>query len=391
MNRTVALLLLLLVVTNGAWLIFSDRPSEPAEPRPDERSVREEEMAATITRLKEQLARYEPAETVPVAEPATPRSEPAARPRSGPTPEERKAQAERWAAANTQATKWAADLKQIEDPSIRARALDEIRAALSGTDEDAALPAFLALCRSWGVEYDRESVRPLVAPWLQHENSQTRAFAIQTLSATGAHRESLGLVLPLVSDPSPDVLKVLPGALLVMTEYRPDEATGRAIVRLLSHEDRQVRRAAISMMERVRTPTPDMEARLVELTTDEDPSTRRQSLFALGQLGTKSDRVVDVLLPHLDAADWNSRLVAYRGLTRGVPDSSKRKVADAVVRVAPKLPDHNNLMMCFRILNECGDETHVEAMRKLSTNPMLSDTLRSRLDRWLADLERRVR
>ena len=397
MNRTSMLLLFLLVASNLAWLAFGSGPPEPADrppppppaadsaPPPGEPTVREREMASEIADLRERLAHHE--EPAEVARPEAAPVERSVRIRADVDEE---ARAKLLVRAGEISKRWFADLKQIDDASLRARAIEEVRVALTSDDEAERLAALWSLGAAGSVEFDRASFRPLVTPQLESEVPAIRLAAVRALAATEAGSEGIPHVLPLLADDDPEVLKGLARALVRLSNYRPDPEAATALVRLLSHSDHTVVLAAIDALKYVRELPPGLEDKLVEIATSKDYSTSQRALYALGGTSKKSERVIDLLLPHLGADNWNARLVAYQSLTGGVPESAKKKVADAAVRAAPKLPDYNNLLMIFRILNACGDASHLEEMERLANNPMLSESVRKNVERWLEDFRRKV-
>jgi len=281
-------------------------------------------------------------------------------------------------------------MKQTDDPGRRARAIDGLAVALGGVGEAEHLAALWILNATWEVDYDRSIYPELVLPFVRSGNPHLRGAAARALAATGAGAEFLEDVLPLAADREWKVRQSMAHVLIKLSGYRPDEPTSLALVRLLGDSNPQVLMKTLSSLERMRVLHDGVESKLLEMAGSGEEYIRRRSLSALGSLPRKSDRVLEVLLSYLENEDYNERRHAYHGLRENIPETSKRRVARAVVEAIRRRPTHNDLNQCFRILEGCADERDVEAIEEVAANPMLSESVRGSLRRWIESLRRQI-
>jgi HEAT repeat protein len=386
MNRTVALLMFLLIATNAAWFIHSAKGPVPevAAPMPapaalEEAAEREREFRTEIGRLNDRVMELEGG-----VHEATPR-------RSKP---EKTAEEKARVAASIEARKlkkrWVADMEQIEDPALRDQVISGlVNALISGTEAE-RLAALWTLCATFEVDYDRSVFPPLVLPSLRSGNHHFRSAAARALAATKAGPDYIDAVLSLVPDQSPEVRGATAYALLRLSAYRPDEKVSRALVLLLHDENTSVQLNTFAFVERMNSLPEEIEAKLLYIAENAERNIRPRALGVLARVPQKSERVLTLFLSRLADENHEFRTGAYRAFGEKTPDEVKRRVADAVLVTMRKYPTYNDINQCTRILYSCGDASDLPALESIAGNPMLSKNVGQSLNRWLERFRKQV-
>jgi HEAT repeats len=388
MNRTSAFLCVLLVGSNVAWLVSREAPVPPDAP--ERSALREREDMTRVRELESEVAELEGRlrdreEQGRTQAPAAP----AAGTRTGPVPPEKPVMS--LSGSGELGDGWLADLQQITDPARRSRALAEMEAALVGTDPARRHAALSALCRSRGVDYDRAPYVSSVRLSLEHENPVIRALAASALAGISQDAESLELVRRLLRDESPVVRRSIAGALIHMSGSRPSEQVYGDLSALLADRDSGVVRQTISILQFVRNEVSSgVDARLIAFASGEDRRLARAALSTLGALPMKSEAVTNLLLERLESKEHNARGTGYRGLHRGVPAALHSRVADAALKVMWRVPKHNDVSQCFRLLHAYGDATHLAEAERFAASEMLSDQLKHNVGLMIKRLRDRL-
>ncbi|MCY2960338.1 MAG: HEAT repeat domain-containing protein [Planctomycetota bacterium] len=158
-------------------------------------------------------------------------------------------------------------------------------------------------------------------------------------------------LLKMLSDKEPEVVA---GAARILGERRALEA-GTALTKLFEKsKDKDVRRAAIEAVARIRVGDKTWVEELIALTKSEDPEVRN---LALTQLGQTSDQThLERLVAALEDTNWSTRLAALEAL-------EKMRTKESVTAIVGRMPKEEG-----RLLSE-----FAQALWRLTGQPFQED------------------
>jgi len=315
---------------------------------------------------------------------------------------------------------WNQDARQLENPTLRARALREIAEAAFDTDSARVVGALLSIRDLDLPEFHRRRFRDRVVALIASDEACLRWVAIGALRGVRAGPNSLDAILPLTRDP--DVNLRAASALAIARLFEGD-LTGRAaepLLRLLSDEHEGCVRGALRAVGTARRLPDSLAECVVELTRSEDAETRRHAIAALAGIGEKSERVVARLLelarPRY-AEHWRKAVADLGGIgdgpavdlfvgtlrdsyherrrgafmaLRGVPDAQKERAADLLLSVLEETSEPVVMSFCLDLLGLHATEKHVEPIEAWAANDALTESQRGWADGPLRRIRRRL-
>jgi hypothetical protein len=389
MNRTVTMLVVLLLASNAAWWFTrSEAPAEAnggpgrSDPRPDPAN---DKVAGLEAELKQARARIEQLETTAQRAPAEAR--PARKPEDEAARAAREKRAEQMRRAQDLAKEWKEAVLQTADLGRRTQALDAIRTALMQGDAAEIQAALLALAGVAVVDYDKAAFHALVLPQLRSEDASVRAAALYALYNTNAQPEDRAEVLRMVGDPSPEVRSRLAHVVALNHKNVIEGEAADAVLRLMDDKDQQVRRTTLSGLWGTKIDT-RVEDRFLALLVE--PGQRHDAIYCgFSTFDPKSPRVVAVLLEALTDADPNIAQRALWGLSTGVQVESRQQVADAFLRLLASRSDPRMRSECLQMLQRYGSARHVPELEVLAAQPGANAAFRQQLEQVMTQLRRR--
>jgi hypothetical protein len=367
MNRWAAVLGLLLIVSNLAWLIAWQQVGQ------SERAVPTRVVTdGQIRHLdKQQSAQDRPeAAPSPVATQVGSSGGPSpATPDAGPQPD-------RSSASKALAAEWVRDALSLLDAGKRQAALEAIRSALDGGDPVHLLAALTALPELYDLAFDRASFRPLILPWLESSDPAVKVRAAWALFAAGAESGDLERILVVVADPAPEIQAE---ATLLVRMFSKDEIVGpaaEAVLKALDTDDRHLLCEGLRGVRGGRV-SPEVEDRILAIAASPDPEVRTAAIYyALSTLAPKSEQVVDFLIEAVGSPVANDAYRAQWGLTFGVPPMSQEKVADLFLDVFSRPAAPSIRLQALRALANYGRERHADALSRFLDDPATLEALR---------------
>jgi hypothetical protein len=375
-NGLILVLAVLLLASNAAWFLsdrrLDDSPPREAPPGPAEDAV--QVMRALRTRIAELEAKRAP------AEPTEPETTPARAPARSSTAESHTAASD-W--------KWAMGLSEIHDPAKRAAAWQEMKSRLTDEERGRVISALRQLSQMRFVEFDKGAWRPLVEGRLGSEDAEVRAAAAAAMAALAESNDQLEPLLSLIDDEDLGVRKAVGEALARGSEGVLTGAVGKAFLRLLA-DDPRVARAALDASSYLKEVDPAIEARVIRLTREKKENVGTYAREFLSNLKTKSPRVAELMVTELASDDYVVRNYACAGLTSGVPDSHRKRAADAALEKMKELSHWNDHQVLLTVIVANGDSTHVDEIERFAGNPLLPEWHREQLRRYAGKLRRRL-
>ena len=236
----------------------------------------------------------------------------------------------------------------------RATALEEVRAALAGSDGERQLAALHALARVGDVEFDKASFRPLVLPYARDGSGALLSAGLFALQTTDRRPEDLELVHAAWDR---DQAAVRDWVLHLLKSYGGGKIDGRSeqiALEVLAEVDGRAVNQELNGLWGARV-GPELEARVLELARSQDRELSHGALyFGLSTFQEKSEPVVDALIAALSDSDFNNSGRALWGLGHGVPAELQPKVAAVLVDLHNSRSDPGVRASCQRIVAEYG-------------------------------------
>jgi len=284
------------------------------------------------------------------------------------------------------ANSWRSDIRQIQDPGARARALAELREALAGTDRTRLLAALGTLRVIMSVDYDKSAIHSSVEGLLQSTDPEIKRAAIGAFCATGGPQPDAHPLLALTSDPDPAIRTEVARSILSLTRETTDSSVEGVFAKLLEDKDPAIVSATLQSLRQIET-TEAVEDRLLDLA--KDPALAAEVCRSFAMKPAKSDRVVDLLLRQATSSDGNSIGDAVRGLSNGLNQDQRERAADELVRSLGSASDLSARWACFQFIESWGSQRHISTLQSLASNPMLDERSRSYIARVIAELEKK--
>ena len=249
-------------------------------------------------------------------------------------------------------------------PQKRAAALDEVRAALTGTDATRQLAALQTLQRVGDVEYDKASFRPLVLPFAREAKGPTLVAALYALFNTEHVPEDLALVHAAWERDPQGMDEVLHLLFMFGEEGRIEGRSEQIALECLAQVESQGMPGGINGLWGARV-GPALEARVLELYRSNDREVHHKAIyFGLSTFLDKGEAVVDALIETLSDPDFNNSGRALWGLGHGVPTALQPKVAAALVDLHNNRSDQYLRENCKRIVAQYGGPEYESKLLK---------------------------
>jgi hypothetical protein len=343
-------ILVALLLASNAWWIATEPEATPARASSTTEQREIDDARRRVDALAAQVASAQAAAVRP------PRDELPERPAPKRavqvlTPAEIRATAVRDMAAP-----WIAALRQLDDDALRARTLDEVRAALGDDDPvrvEAALSAFLS---AHDVRFDRAPFRPFVTDLLAATDPGIRASALWALVTLPPDPGDLDLVLPFADDPAPEVRRSAFHAIIRRCGGTLDGAAADAALRILS--DETLIDAALSSFG-VRRASAAVERRLLELYRQQERSDLVLR-FGLRAIDEPSDEVFEVLI---EAALRPGR--QQETALDAICGPRRRARWDRSAQVLLELLERGGNAYLLQKLHYIGDSRHAERLERM--------------------------
>jgi len=348
-----------------------------------------------IASLEKRLATLPPAPVSQTKETAAARPRPAATAKPGSQRAEYEAFAARYEAAKDRVEKWTKEISQINDAALKQRALDEMRKAMSSSDDKDVFSA-LATYRSVGnVEFDRVVFRPSIEGLLSHKDPELRKMALGFIAALPPDPGDLARVTAMANDTDYGVRKGVVASLFWLTKGDLTGDAGKTVLGILDRAETPSR-SLIDTMWGAQF-SPELEKKLVEFArATSQPDDEQLAYYAvyscLSTQRNKGPECVDLLLERLlDKDSYNVGGRAAWGLGYGVQPGLglEKKIADTAIKVWQNRTDsylRDGLMKCVK---SYGDESHAAAVEEIASAPAMGEQQKKELTDLAAQLRGR--
>jgi hypothetical protein len=264
--------------------------------------------------------------------------------------------------------------RQTADDALRESCIAEILAALESDRPERARIGATAVASIGSISYPRERARRALSRLLHSGDRGTVYAALLAIPATASEPNDVDRLLALTVDPSLGVRCLAVAALAY--DLRGDlaaEKVDAALRRLLSDPEPLVVRATLRALRFGRFSREIMD-RLLELAQAPEP--HPEAIQTLATLDPKPEAAVEALLDALEGPDLELNHAAVHGVRRGIPDSSRRRVADAFARVVFVRTSHPNIVESIEMIERFGDASHVPALERIASSPGLPEVQR---------------
>jgi hypothetical protein len=306
--------------------------------------------------------------------------------------EEQRRRREAFAAQNAQRARvqaWVEAVQQIGDEAARARALDELEAALSGTDPALQLAACQALTACGQVQYDKARFRPLVRPLAETAHGALRVSALYALLNTVHEPADRALALALADDPSEEARVSGPHLVASFHDNVLTGEAGGAVLRLFRGSTYAQRRQMLSGLWGARI-APELESYLLELSRSSDPNDQYDAMYyALSTLPEKSEAVVARLIEFTPSTDPNRYQRALWGLSYGVAPAQSPLVAEAARALFDARSDEYVQSKCLGLLGQHAGPELEPWLAAIAADARRPESVRSAAAEALAALQSR--
>jgi hypothetical protein len=231
----------------------------------------------------------------------------------------------REARAREIAKPWIEQGMQIGDVEMRDAAIEEIRQAMSGEDEEEAYAGLLAFLALHERDFEKESFRPLVMKFLDAEDPAQRRTAWYALFQAGARDEDLP---SLWEEAEKGEMESISHLLTMWEKHDLTGKSGEVVATLLESEDRKVCKGALNGIWGAKLSS-GLEERVIQLVQGEDRQMAYDAVYyALSTQANKSENSVEVLLAVVsDPEAGQAATRAAWGLNQGVPPELHERVA----------------------------------------------------------------
>ena len=263
---------------------------------------------------------------------------------------------------------------QRNDPDLCQKSLAKLGELLS---QDASIDeqktALATLNSVASVKFDRGPLRSQVLPLLKSKDDHVRMLAVRALRSVEAGPDELAHVVPLATDPSPEVRKLVASALVTMGKREHGDQIVPALTKLLGDSEPEVVDLTIRSMWGQYS-TPQFDQLLVKL-SQEPKRLGIVVYFGLSPMRTKSvavcKRLVEVMQNPSVRADDRAR--AAWGLTYGVTDEAKSIVEAGLLTALPEEGNEDARTTQFRALSRVATDKSKPYLQSVVASEMESD------------------
>ena len=328
------------------------------------------------------LARLRNQPPAPVAKPNSRRSE----------YEEYNARAE---PVKDRVSEWTKAVMQIDDAGMKQKALDEMRAAMSSSNDQEAFAALAAYRGVGGVEFDRSRFRPAIIGLLKHGDAVMRRTALGFVATLPPDEGDIARVTAMAGDADYGVRKGVVASLFWLTKGDLTGDSGNTVLGILQKAE-SPSRSLIDTMWGAKF-SPDLEQKLVEFARAERrPDDEELPYYAvyscLSTQNNKGPACVDLLLERLaDPDSYNVGGRAAWGLAYGVQPGLglETKIADTALKVWRNRSDGYLRKELLKCVERYGDASHAAMIDEIAAAPAMGDEQKKQLTDLAARLRQR--
>lgn len=291
--------------------------------------------------------------------------------------------------AYERAQPWIESALQIQDADERARAFESMLAAVASSDPVQCFAGLLAVQATGEAAFDRAPFAAHARRIASESTGPVRVSAFYVLNISGRTDDDLGLLRGALSE-SPD-RDLRDAGLHLLTMYAGRELVGEteevALALLGSYAERD--RIQLNGLWGAKVGE-RLEAWLLERWRSDDRQASNDALyFGLSTLHDKSAAVVEALIEAATDPDHNNSSRAVWGLTYGVSPASHPRVATFFLDLFEARGQEHTRADALRAVHQYGDASHLERLRAIAANELVSDDLREAARRAIAAIESR--
>jgi HEAT repeat protein len=266
-------------------------------------------------------------------------------------------------------------IMQVQDAALRDEGLQELRAALASRDPLLVEYALSALHATRVLQIDRSGFRQTVLDLLASPSAGIRRSALYALHATGVADGDTRHALAAAQDPDPIVRAHVLKVLALYGRGPDDPQVAQAAARLLGDENDMVRRGALQGLSGTKL-APAVEQALIALARR--PKDRLAAVRdGLSTVKQKSRAVVDALLGYLDDPDVHVRARAHWGLQHDVAKEQQPYVARRYAEHLPSFLNPRSQGEALRVIARHGDASLVPTLEQFADNDLVDPRVRA--------------
>jgi len=276
---------------------------------------------------------------------------------------------------------------RAEDVVLKELVFEEVRTALTATDQVTLCAALWFVSREGMQGLDVSSFRSLVEGLLDHKEPNIRRIAFQTLPQAGIEEGDLERVYTLKDDPF-----FVPHMTWLLRSYGVSDFSGRAgevlnELILQSLDPREKGQLIKPLHFTAKKMSPELQDTLLDLVTDPDSDSGYYRVFAFNAVkghAWNSPERVRRLMPMASSPNralFSNTLSLFSG---GTPDGMEAEVAEMGLKYIArrKHEDRDNAM---RLVRYCSVE-HLALLEAALKNPTLTEKEKNTLSEKIADL-----
>ena len=290
---------------------------------------------------------------------------------------------------------WTKAVMQIDDAAMKQKALDEMRAAMTSSDDKEAFAALAAYRGVGSVEFDRTAFRPAILGLLSHRDPVTRRTALGFVATLPLDDGDIARVTAMAGDADYGVRKGVVASLFWLTKGDLTGDAGNTVLGILNNAELPSR-SLIDTMWGAKF-SPELERKLVEFArAARQPDDEELPYYAvyscLSTQNNKGPACVDLLLERLvDADSYNVGGRAAWGLAYGVQPGLglETKIADAAIKVWRNRRDGNLRSELLKCVSQYGGESHAAALDEIAAAPAMGAEQKKQLTNLAAVLRQR--
>ncbi len=271
---------------------------------------------------------------------------------------------------------WIEGVLQIEDASLRASSVEEIRKALASEQEEVRFAGLLAFLGAGEGSFDKTSFRDLILPNLNSSHGAVQVKAFYALFNSKREPADLQLVIAAAKADAPGFKDSVSHLLMTYSGGKLEGAAGDVLLELMKTDNPQVLRELMRGLWGAKL-SPALEARLIEISKT---AQRYDAVyFGLSTLQDKSKAVLEELFAAAQDLDHNVWGRALWGLGHGVPEANQSMVADFCIKLFAARGSQRTREEVLGLLERYAGPAQVAALEELAANELLPEDMRTRL------------